>query len=64
MKNESRRCDPELAREMKSLIAGTRLTNEALAERLGVTPRMLYYYQQGRSEPRASVYKMLVALAR
>ena len=61
---QSRKKDSEKARFMRSIIAATQLTNEALAEKAGVSVRMIYYYLSGRSEPCARVFVKIQELAK
>lgn len=49
---------------MRSLIASTQLTNEEVAEKIGVSVRMIYHYLSGRSEPCARVFLKLQGLAK
>lgn len=51
MQKENRIKDSEKAMLMRSLIASTQLTNEEVAEKIGVSVRMIYHYLSGRSEP-------------
>ena len=64
MQKENRIKDSEKAMLMKSLIASTRLTNEEVAEKIGVSVRMIYHYLSGRSEPCARVFLKLQGLAK
>ncbi len=64
MKIESRKKDSEKAMLMRSIIAATQLTNEEVAEKIGVSVRMIYHYLSGRSEPCARVFLKLQGLAK
>lgn len=62
--SKQRKKDAALAREMRSLIAKTGLTKEELAEKVGVSTREIYNYQDGRSQPKMRAYQKMIALAR
>ena len=64
MQKENRIKDSEKAMLMRNLIASTQLTNEEVAEKIGVSVRMIYHYLSGRSEPCARVYIKLQELAK
>ena len=63
MKIENRKKDSEKAILMRSIIASTQLTKEEVAEKIGVSVRMIYHYLSGRSEPCARVFLKLQELA-
>ena len=64
MKQENRKKDSEKAMLMRSIIAATQLTKEALAEKAGVSVRMIYHYLSGLSEPCARVFVKIQELAK
>ena len=64
MKIENRKKDSEKAILMRSIIASTQLTKEEVAEKIGVSVRMIYHYLSGRSEPCARVFLKLQGLAK
>ncbi len=64
MKKENRKKDSEKAIFMRRIIAATQLTNETLAEKVGVSVRMIYHYLSGRSEPCARVFVKIQELAK
>lgn len=64
MQTKDRSKDPEMARLMRSIIASTQLTNEEVAEKIGVSVRMIYHYLAGRSEPCVRVFLKLQELAK
>lgn len=53
-----------LAKRIKSLFAKTELTYEELAEKAGVSLRMIYYYANGRSQPGMLVYEKINKLVK